>query len=68
MLLQKMNMILLNPNLNEDNLVPLRNFQTHFLENRLHLFRKHHPPVLSRTYQMIQQYQHVTLFMEYSLT
>jgi hypothetical protein len=61
---QEMNMVFLNPNLNENNLVPLRNLQTYILENQIYLFRKHNPPVLGRTHQMIQQYRHVTLLMD----
>ena len=59
-----MNMILFNTDFNEYNLVSLRNLQTHILENRIHIFRKHNFPVLGRTYQMIQQYRYVTLLMD----
>jgi len=60
---QKMHMILFNPDLNKHNFVPLSNFQTYFLKNTIYLFGKYNPPVLGRTYQMIQQYRYVMMLM-----
>lgn len=58
-----MNMVLFNPDLNEYILTPLRNFQTHILENRVDLILKHNSSVLGRAAQVIQKYRYVALLM-----
>ena len=49
-------MVLFNPNLDKNNLVPFGDFQTNFLQYQINLFREHNPPVFGRANQMIQEY------------
>ena len=51
---QKMNMIHIRPYLQKPYLVTLRYLQAYVPQLLIHLFRKHHAPILRWTYQMIQ--------------
>jgi hypothetical protein len=57
-------MISLNPNFNEDDLIPLGYLQANISESEGHLLRKNDLPVFSGTYQMIHQNRDVMLFMD----
>jgi len=52
-LYQKMNMILVRPNLYKINLVPLRYLKAYFLQTFINCFRKNNSTILCRTYVMI---------------
>ena len=51
---QKMNMIHIRPYFQKPYLVTLRYLQAYVPQFLIHLFRKHHAPILRWTYQMIQ--------------
>ncbi len=51
---QKMNVIHIRPYLQKPYLITLRYLQAYVPQLLIHLFRKHHTPILRWTYQMIQ--------------
>lgn len=51
---QKMNVIHIRPYLQKPYLVTLRYLEAYVQQLLIHLFRKHHAPILRWTYQMIQ--------------
>jgi hypothetical protein len=56
-------MILIRPNLQKLNLIPLLYVHTHRLQNIIHLFIKHCTPIFGREYQMVYQYRYVMTLM-----
>ena len=52
-LYQKMNMILISPNLNKRHFIPLRYSQANFFQTHIHSGTKHYSSVFGRTNKMI---------------
>jgi hypothetical protein len=59
----KVHMILIRPNLQKLNLIPLLYVHTHRLQNIIHLFIKHCTPIFGREYQRVYQYRYVMTLM-----
>jgi hypothetical protein len=58
-LYQKMNMILVRPDLYKRHFVPLANLQTHLFQTLVYRRRKHHSAVFCRTNYVVQQYRYI---------
>ena len=60
---QKMNMILVCPNLKKMNLISLLDFQTNILQRFVNSFAQHNLSILRRTNKMVQQYRNIVRFV-----
>ena len=60
---QKMNMILIHPNLQKLYLIAPLYLQTNVSNYPIHSFIKHHPPILRRKHHVIQQHRYIVALM-----
>jgi hypothetical protein len=60
---QKMNMVLVCPDLQKVYLISLLNLQTYFLQSLIYCFAEYYSAIFGRTYKMIQQYRNIMRFM-----
>ena len=60
---QKMNMILVCPNLKKVNLIAFFNLKTNFFHRYINRFTEDNPSILCRTNKMIQEYRNIVRFM-----
>ena len=59
-----MDVILICPDFQKDNLVPLRDFQANFFESGINLLSKNDPPIFGWTHQMIDQHGDIVALMD----
>ena len=61
---KKMYMVCICPYFYETDLISPTYLQTYLFQLRIHFLREYYPPVLRRTYQMIQQYRYIVLLVD----
>jgi hypothetical protein len=59
-----MDVILVCPNFQKDNLVPFSDFQADFFESGINLLAKHDTPVFGWTHQMVDQHGDIVALMD----